>query len=564
MASATAATSTQKKKKQSSLLKKPKGGASSGRRGPSSSSSGEKSNAADLESVPQPPPTKRQKSEAARSADSKKGGSAEPAEEEGPSARVDRLLTELAVASKQIAALDALMLEVKREATTSLEVSLFERVVRGIVVNPNCSDALLNHFAGEFLQVFDDVRYYTLKYVKNVVSQHITAAATTTKEQSQALATNVFGLLRTVNMPTTAEELNGWFAQPPPSELEAAVKDNEDSGDAKKKKKRKRKTLRLDTLKAHKKCFGECWLAFLRLDLPLQVYKGVLASLETQVMPHMPSPLHLCGFLTDSYNSGNGLVSLLALNGLWELMSKHGLEYPDFYKKLYSLFTPQTLYRTGTRKRFFRLAELFLCSSSHLPSTLVKAFAKRISRLCLFCPSPHILMALGLIHNIILRHPACVSLIHRDETAVAAATAGRQGEEEEGDTVATAATTTTTSTTTPTVSVLPEFTTFLKGDPFIETEADPTKSNAESSFLWELLALKDHYEPSVSRFAAVFELPFALGRQKYDVPALADISYQTMFGDEIQRRSKTNALAFKPPAHLLQGHHKAFDCWRWS
>lgn len=44
-------------------------------------------------------------------------------------------------------------------------------------------------------------------------------------------------------------------------------------------------------------------------------------------------------FLTRSYDIG-GVISVMALSGLFILMTQHGLEYPKFYEKLYALLTP--------------------------------------------------------------------------------------------------------------------------------------------------------------------------------------------------------------------------------
>jgi U3 small nucleolar RNA-associated protein 19 len=62
------------------------------------------------------------------------------------------------------------------------------------------------------------------------------------------------------------------------------------------------------------------------------MYQKILLGMHTQILPHVPHPLLLSDFLTDAYNQG-GAVSMLALHGLFVLMSKHGLEYPNFYPR---------------------------------------------------------------------------------------------------------------------------------------------------------------------------------------------------------------------------------------
>jgi U3 small nucleolar RNA-associated protein 19 len=53
-------------------------------------------------------------------------------------------------------------------------------------------------------------------------------------------------------------------------------------------------------------------------------------------MPHLSNPLLLSDWLTASIESG-GMVGVLALNGLFVLVTQYGLEYPQFYARLYTL-----------------------------------------------------------------------------------------------------------------------------------------------------------------------------------------------------------------------------------
>ena len=59
-----------------------------------------------------------------------------------------------------------------------------------------------------------------------------------------------------------------------------------------------------------------------------------------QVMPFLPRPLLLTDFLLTSYTVG-GAISLLALASVFTLISKHNLEFPEFYSRLYQLFTAE-------------------------------------------------------------------------------------------------------------------------------------------------------------------------------------------------------------------------------
>ena len=56
-------------------------------------------------------------------------------------------------------------------------------------------------------------------------------------------------------------------------------------------------------------------------------------------------------FLTATLDKG-GLLGMLALNGIFLLVTRHGLEYPRFYQRLYQLLTPDAFHvrRAGGRR----------------------------------------------------------------------------------------------------------------------------------------------------------------------------------------------------------------------
>lgn len=58
-------------------------------------------------------------------------------------------------------------------------------------------------------------------------------------------------------------------------------------------------------------------------------------------------------FLTRSYDIG-GVVSVMALSSLFILMTQHGLEYPNFYEKLYALLLP-SVFMAKHRAKFFEV-----------------------------------------------------------------------------------------------------------------------------------------------------------------------------------------------------------------
>ena len=68
----------------------------------------------------------------------------------------------------------------------------------------------------------------------------------------------------------------------------------------------------------------------------------LLVRLHEDVIPHLANPLLLADQLSGALDQG-GLIGLLALHAIFVLVSKHGLEYPAFYTRLYQLLQPSTL-----------------------------------------------------------------------------------------------------------------------------------------------------------------------------------------------------------------------------
>lgn len=227
--------------------------------------------------------------------------------------------------------------------------------------------------------------------------------------------------------------------------------------------------------------------------------------LNEKVMPYLPRPLLLTDFLLSSYNVG-GAISLLSLSGVFTLISKHNLEYPQFYTKLYNLLTPEILH-VKYMPRFFHLADIFL-GSTHLPEQLVAAFVKRLSRISLTAPSTTIPMVIRFIHNLIFRHPGLLKMIDSPDT----------------DTME---------------------------DPFDNGEEDPVKTKAIDSSLWEIDSLKSHVLPQV-RTAAKDFLEKGLREQEMDVSALLETSWSEMMELETKKKVFPNVpINWEIPNGLL-------------
>jgi U3 small nucleolar RNA-associated protein 19 len=273
---------------------------------------------------------------------------------------------------------------------------------------------------------------------------------------------------------------------------------------------------------ASRRVFSQLWERFLLLELDFEMYKRVLIILNEQVMPHLARPLLLTDFLISSYNVG-GAISILALDGVFTLVQKYNLEYPDFYTKLYALFQPEVLH-SRYRARFFYMANIFL-QSTHLPEYLVAAFAKRLSRIALMAPANALAVVFPFIGNLLIRHPGLVGMIGRASGSGTAA---------------------------------------MATDPYINEEPDPSKCKAIESSLWEIQSLQSHVLPQVSS-AAKF-ISKRLPDMEWNLADYLDLSMEDMMRIERKKKAFVNVpLTFERPAGLCFAKNDvASKCFEFS
>ncbi|KAM5238809.1 nucleolar complex protein 4 homolog [Ctenodactylus gundi] len=340
--------------------------------------------------------------------------------------------------------------------------ALFRAVVGGLLSPEEDRSLLLSRFR-QFLE-YDDIRYHSMRAASDTVAQ----VAGQRAEVPLAFWENAFTLLSAVSPPRQECDISSFYVKP----VEPSDK------------------WKVMHLKEHRKAFQAMWLGFLKHKLPLSLYRKVLVTMHDAILPHLAQPTLMIDFLTSACDVG-GAISLLALNGLFILIHKHNLEYPDFYQKLYGLLDP-SIFHVKYRARFFHLADLFL-SSSHLPAYLVAAFAKRLARLALTAPPEALLMVLPFICNLLRRHPACRVLVHRPDG--------------------------------------PE----LDADPYNPEEEDPAKSRALESCLWELQTLQQHYHPEVSTAASVINQ--ALSVPEVSIAPLLELSAFEMFEQDLKKKA---------------------------
>ncbi|KAG5672676.1 hypothetical protein PVAND_002787 [Polypedilum vanderplanki] len=238
--------------------------------------------------------------------------------------------------------------------------------------------------------------------------------------------------------------------------------------------------------------------------------RQLLVLLLEKVLPYLEKPAMLTDYLMDSLDLG-GPIALLALQGIFILIHKYNMSYPNIYEKLYAMFEPE-IFHMKFKPRLFHLADIFL-SSSYLPETLVAAFAKRLARLALIAPPQDIIIILYFIGNLIIRHPGLKRLI-----------CDPNGGHE------------------------------ISNDPFLMDESDPNKSNALQSALWELQLLKSHMLPNVAQ-AVKNIISQPLPTQEWDLGNYLELKENDIFDQEISRKSKEYALTFERPMSDMKGHH---------
>ncbi|KAJ2785458.1 Maturation and nuclear export of 40S ribosomal subunits interacting protein [Coemansia javaensis] len=413
-------------------------------------------------------------------------------------------------APMQVAALRALMQMVGKEGEAASEYAFpnegYLGAIETVLGSSATSEHLLRTLAEAYVGSYDDLWLYFYRNVARIMSPDYDpfkgsarrgggAAGRQRAEVSETLVRNAFAVLSQVRAApkTEREAITAFWAGTPAGDSDAAVL----------------------SPAAHRKAFSEAWLAFMRQPLMPDMYKQILLTMHRRIIPHMVDPKALMDFLSSAYDAG-GSTSLLALNGLFTLITEHNLNYPQFYPKLYALLD-RNLLHVKYRARFFRLLEIFL-RSTHLPAYLIAAFAKRLSRLALAAPPAGAVTVIPMVYNLLKAHPSCMVLIHRVPEHDA-----ETGEERPA----------------------------ADSDPFDADEPDPAKSRAIDSSLWELATLQHHYYPNIATLANVFSEPFH--KPGFALEDFMDHTYASFFESDTARRpKKAPALAAQPPTSLIR------------
>jgi U3 small nucleolar RNA-associated protein 19 len=268
-------------------------------------------------------------------------------------------------------------------------------------------------------------------------------------------------------LPTSRLEIGTIFIQnylellnvliPVPSATKYNHHNDDDENEEEMDKKYLCKTIKFDAQMLRKNV-NKVWNFILQWEHNETTQRQLLILLLEKVMAHLEKPTMLTDYLMDSLDIG-GPISLLALQGIFILIHKYNMSYPNIYEKLYAMFEPE-IFHMKFKPRLFHLADIFL-SSTYLPETLIAAFAKRLARLALIAPPQDIIIILYFIGNLIIRHPGLKRLICDPK---------RAGNE-------------------------------INDDPYLMDESDPNKSQALESELWEVQILRGHLLPNVAQAA---------------------------------------------------------------
>ncbi|XP_067004241.1 nucleolar complex protein 4 homolog B [Anabrus simplex] len=315
---------------------------------------------------------------------------------------------------------------------------------------------------------YHDVRYFVWKLLPNIVLNH--------KHPSEVYIKNMLQLIDKIPLPKSGEGPLVLLCEP-------------ENGEA--------FCLNVDQMR---KWLNRVWGCLMHWEHTPSTHHQLLVVLLERVLAYLDRPLMLTDYLMDSLDMG-GPVSLLALQGIFVLIQKHNLDYPNIFTKLYSMFEPE-IFHTRYKARLFYLSDLFL-SSTHLPENLVAAFAKRLARLTLVAPPQDILVILMFIGNLILRHPGLKRLINHP-------TGGE-----------------------------------VSQDPYIMEEREPMRSHAIESSLWEVQALQSHILPSIATAARFINSP--LPQVEWDLSKILEQTPDDIFEKEVRKKAKEITLTFEKP-----------------
>ncbi|KAG7352518.1 CBF/Mak21 family-domain containing protein [Nitzschia inconspicua] len=443
-----------------------------------------------------------------------------------------------------------------------LNTSLLQEWMNAMIQQETLMDKGMKHMVeAEFLTPFRDVQYYSLGCIVALATAAYGHETTENprdddkvedddgdeiQSHKERLAQKLLELLMLIPVPASQNEIDhsSQYLFPPPTNIsssnveaqeeeqnsekseeevsedegesssddEDSDNDNEDDeNDGSTRPSKKQKTepqfrFVFQRMRTFRREYLRAWLAVLRLPLPITSLKQALLFLPQHVLDYVSHPLRFSDFFMQAYSDHQGVTGVLALDGLFLLITKYDLEYPNFYKQLYKLISSKVLY-AKYRTRFFSLLTKCLTRNEMLPAHLVAAFVKRLCRCALCGPVSSVLFVLALVSNLLRKHPECSCLVHR------------QGSSE-------------------------------MEDLFLPEEDDPVECRALQSSLWELAVLEKHYYPAVGTLAKSIGRPEEDNAPLHVMDDFVSHTYGSLFSQEKKKKTKT-ALAFQKPESLF-------------
>ncbi|KAI9894167.1 MAG: hypothetical protein M1814_004021 [Vezdaea aestivalis] len=418
----------------------------------------------------------------------------------------------------KITSLHTLMYFIKLEGWTNqygrtpkFPETTFNKIVKALRANPKLHASHANMgdiFFDEYVNLFDDYRYYTMSALKGLLKVE---EGKTVHETTRAWVCSA--MLKIDNWATTEEELGCYCTDMLYNKFSVCTH-----------------------LKYHNKISQEAWMALIQSGLTLDERKRILQAIPTKIAPKIPNPEFLLDFLHDSLELGES-AQILALSGLWYLIDKKNYDLPNFWKTVYSALTSNMLH-SNKRSEFLRVLNTFL-SSSHLSAALVASFIKRMARLALFAPPAAITAIVPWIYNLLKRHPACTLMVHREIVDP---------------------------------KKLEEIEAMGLKDPFIARKKNPEKTCAIDSCLWEIATLQQHYHPSVATLAKIIASQFTKQQYQlenflddsYQNMLEVELSKKMTRPPAVEQNIPKYVKGFEPADHVFEGDEEMWSQFRWA
>jgi len=388
-------------------------------------------------------------------------------------------------------------------------------------IDPADFDAGIRHMVkSEFIMPYRDIQYYSFGCIARLAVLEYKRRSSSSQSM---IGARLMELLMMMPSPSSKDQWeSGSFLFEPPAQDATLEEDSDDSASVnslgketaekvtirpRKRQKREQSNESFRELKSCRREFQKAWLAVLKLPLPKSSLKRALQFLPEFVLNCVPNALMFSDFFMEAYKDhGDGVAGVSALEGLFHLITHHGLEYPNFYSQLYCLVSPRVMH-AKYRGRFLSLLSKCLTRNELLPAHIVAAFSKRLCRSAISSPPSTGLFVLALVSNLLRKHSECRFLIQRSH----------DGEIE---------------------------------DAFVTTATDPTESQALRTSLWEVVALEKHYCASVAVLAKSLGTTEESKLPLHQIEEFSDHTYESLFEMERKKRKKT-ALAFVDPQSLL-------------